>query len=119
MQLLPECQDVVEQLLDNIVRDQWKPAQASRSMKATGMAIMVGISLLEAITRIDICSARSIVLSGGAPTCGADMIVEQPLAKYLRGRREIFKGKAPFYEPASNVCDFCLVIVLFYLSLHN
>ena len=105
LQPLAECQDVVEQLLDNIVRDQWKPAQASRPMRATGMAIMVGISLLEAA--LQGYSARMIVLSGGAPTCGPGMIVEPSLAKHLRGHREIVKGKAPFYEPASNVCHFC------------
>ena len=67
---------------------------------ATGMAALQGYS------------ARMIVLSGSAPTCGPGMIVEPSLAKHLRGHREIVKGKAPFYEPASNVEYFAFLCYL-------
>lgn len=104
---LSQCEDILVDILGSLKRDSWPQASCERAKRCTGAAIQVGVSLMESLCQGH--SARVMVFSGGACSCGPGQVIPASLEHHIRSHQDILNGKAPFYENAK----------LFYKTIAN
>ncbi|KAF8503899.1 hypothetical protein BU17DRAFT_78330 [Hysterangium stoloniferum] len=90
-------------ILEQLARDPWPVAGDKRPLRCTGVAISVGVGLLE--TAYPSTGARIMVFSGGPATEGPGMVVSNELREPIRSHHDIdrdsvkhFKRASKFYE---------------------
>lgn len=98
LQPIAQCEDAMTDILGNLKLDVWPAKARQRMHRCTGAAIQVAVALMESLCPAE--SARIMVFSGGAPTCGPGQVVDISMEHHLRSHREIKDGKAVYYEKA-------------------
>eukprot|EP00753_Platysulcus_tardus_P002628 PLAT11702.1.p2 GENE.PLAT11702.1~~PLAT11702.1.p2 ORF type:complete len:784 (-),score=403.45 PLAT11702.1:148-2499(-) len=100
---LSECSFALETILEDLAKDPWPVPADRRPERATGTALNIAISLLEATHARS--GARVMLFIGGPCTLGPGSVVSTKLMDVMRSHTDITKGEAPLVEPATEYYD--------------
>ncbi|OQR77519.1 protein transport protein Sec23A-like [Tropilaelaps mercedesae] len=98
LQPVQKCDLVLTDLLDSMQKDPWPVGQGKRPLRSTGVALSIGVGLLEAA--FPNTGARVMLFTGGACTQGPGMIVSDELKMTIRSHHDIQKDAAKFMRKA-------------------
>ncbi|KAJ3092767.1 GTPase-activating protein S23 [Quaeritorhiza haematococci] len=99
--LLPvsQCDLNLTSILENLQRDPWPVSNDKRPLRCTGVALSVGIGLLE--VAFQNMGARIMLFAGGAPTEGPGLVVGPELREPIRSHNDLEKDVAKHAKKAS------------------
>lgn len=103
LQPIGECDESINELIDQIVVDRWPVPQGHRPLRATGAAMAVAVTLLE--TCFPNTGARIMTFVGGACTHGPGMVVGEELKNPIRSWHIIKEDNAYFMKKATKFYD--------------
>lgn len=98
LQPISQADNVLNDLIGQLSRDTWRTAQAKRSLRATGSALSIAVSLLEIV--YPNCGARIMLFIGGPCTTGPGMIIDDELKNTIRSHHDIEKDAAKYMKKA-------------------
>ena len=101
IQPLQQCEQSLTEVISEILRDPWTTAIGRRSVRASGAALSVAVSLLESC--FPNTGARVMLFTGGPCTQGPGMVVGEELKIPIRSHHDIVKENAPFLKKATRV----------------
>ncbi|XP_011410444.1 PREDICTED: protein transport protein Sec23A-like isoform X2 [Amphimedon queenslandica] len=90
-------------LIGDIQRDPWTVQQGNRPLRATGVALSVAVSLLEAT--FPNAGARVMLFIGGPCTQGPGMIVGESLKDPIRSHHDLEKDACKYHKKACKHYD--------------
>ncbi|GMS79302.1 hypothetical protein PENTCL1PPCAC_1477 [Pristionchus entomophagus] len=103
LQPISECDESINELIDQITVDRWPVPQGHRPLRATGAAMAVAVTLLE------VCypstGARIMSFVGGACTHGPGEVVGEELKNPIRSWHTIKEDNAPYMKKATKFFD--------------
>jgi protein transport protein SEC23 len=85
-------------ILEDLHIDPWPVASAERPLRCTGVALAVGIALLEATCKS--LNARLMLFAAGPPSIGPGKVVGTKLEETIRSHHDLHKGNAPHFNKA-------------------
>ncbi len=98
---LAECQLTLETILDELQRDP--QSHKGRPLRATGVAMAVAVSLLEASFAGS--GARIMLFSSGPCTTAPGLVLTEDNKELIRSHNDILKDKAPHVAKATKYYD--------------
>lgn len=101
--LLPvsACEGQLTNVLEQLQKDPWPVANDKRASRCTGVALSVGISLLE--VSFQNAGGRVMLFSGGPATVGSGMVVGPELREPIRSHHDIDRDNIKYYKKALKV----------------
>ncbi|CAB3396773.1 unnamed protein product [Caenorhabditis bovis] len=103
LQPISECDESINDLIDQITVDRWPVPQGHRPLRATGAALAVAVTLLESC--FPNTGARIMTFIGGACTHGPGAVVGEELKNPIRSWHSIKEDNAPFMKKATKFYD--------------
>ncbi|CAO4382593.1 unnamed protein product [Caenorhabditis nigoni] len=103
LQPISECDDSINDLIDQITVDRWPVPQGHRPLRATGAALAVAVTLLESC--FPSTGGRIMSFIGGACTHGPGAVVGEELKNPIRSWNSIKEDNAPFMKKANKFYD--------------
>ncbi|KJH50616.1 Sec23/Sec24 trunk domain protein [Dictyocaulus viviparus] len=103
LQPISECDESINDIIDQITVDRWPVAQGHRPLRATGAALSVAVTLLEQC--FPNTGARIMVFIGGACTHGPGAVVGEELKTPIRSWHIIKEDNAVFMKKATKFYD--------------
>lgn len=98
LQPISQADHVLNDIINQLGRDSWQTAQAKRSIRSTGSALSIAVSLLE--IAYPNCGARIMLFIGGPCTSGPGIIVDDDLKNTIRSHHDIEKDNAKYMKKA-------------------
>jgi len=95
---ISQCESIFKLVISQMQCDPWPVSQGKRAIRATGAAISIAISLLEATCAHS--GARVMSFIGGPCTVGPGMIIDDDLKNTIRSHHDIEKDQAVFMKKA-------------------
>jgi protein transport protein SEC23 len=103
LQPVSDCEAALLERIDAIQADRWPKAQSQRSLRATGSALAVAVTLLE------VCypntGARIMTLIGGPCTTGPGIVIDEEKKNPIRSWHDIKEDNIPFMRKAMKYYD--------------
>ena len=99
LQPVSQCDSVLTDIIEQLSRDLWPTPQGKRSIRATGSALSIAVSLLE--VAYPNCGARIMLFIGGPATTGPGMIIDDDLKNTIRSHHDIEKDNAKYMKKAN------------------
>jgi protein transport protein SEC23 len=103
LQPVSDCEAALLERIENIQADRWPKAQTQRSLRATGSALAVAVTLLE------VCypntGGRIMALVGGPCTTGPGMVIDEEKKNPIRSWHDIKEDNIPFMRKAIKFYD--------------
>ncbi|VDK45353.1 unnamed protein product [Anisakis simplex] len=103
IQPINDCDQSINDLIEQIQPDRWPVPQGHRPIRATGSALAVAVTLLE------VCfpntGARIMTFIGGACTHGPGSVVGEELKNPIRSWHTIKEDNAPYMKKATKFYD--------------
>lgn len=101
--LLPvqQCEFQLTNALEQLQRDPWPVANDKRALRCTGVALSVGVGLME--SSFQNAGGRIMLFTGGAATEGPGMVVGPELKEPIRSHHDIDKDNIKYYKKALKV----------------
>ncbi|CAD5233025.1 unnamed protein product [Bursaphelenchus xylophilus] len=103
LQPLSECEQTINDLIEQIISDRWPIPQGHRPLRATGSALAVAVTLLE--TCFPNTGARIMTFIGGACTVGPGMVCNEELKSPIRSWHDIKEDNAVYMRKAIKFYD--------------
>ncbi|CAD5223089.1 unnamed protein product [Bursaphelenchus okinawaensis] len=103
LQPLSECEQTINDLIEQIGSDRWPIPQGHRPLRATGSALAVAVTLLE--TCFPNTGARIMSFIGGACTTGPGMVCNEELKSPIRSWHDIKEDNAIYMRKAIKFFD--------------
>uniref|UniRef100_A0A0K0EQM8 Protein transport protein SEC23 n=1 Tax=Strongyloides stercoralis TaxID=6248 RepID=A0A0K0EQM8_STRER len=103
LQPISECENSINNLIDQLQPDRWPVAQGRRPQRATGAAFSVAVTLLE--NCFPNTGARIMTFVGGACTHGPGMVVGEELKNPIRSWHTIKEDNATYMRKATKFYD--------------
>uniref|UniRef100_A0AC35UIJ3 Protein transport protein SEC23 n=1 Tax=Rhabditophanes sp. KR3021 TaxID=114890 RepID=A0AC35UIJ3_9BILA len=103
LQPISECDNSINNLIDQLQPDRWPVNKGMRPQRATGSAFSVAVSLLE--TCFPNTGARIMAFVGGACTHGPGMVVGDDLKTPIRSWHSIKEDNASFMRKSTKYYD--------------
>ncbi|PAV65308.1 hypothetical protein WR25_13039 [Diploscapter pachys] len=103
LQPISDCEDSINDLIDQISADRWPIPQGHRPLRATGAALAVAVTLLEQC--FPNTGARVMAFVGGACTHGPGMVVGEELKNPIRSWHTIKEDNANYMKKATKFFD--------------
>ncbi|KAK8215166.1 GTPase-activating protein S23 [Zalaria obscura] len=103
--LLPvqQCEFQLTNALEQLQRDPWPVANDKRALRCTGVALSVGVGLME--SSFQNAGGRIMLFTGGAATEGPGMVVGPELKEPIRSHHDIDKDNIKYYKKALKFYD--------------
>lgn len=98
LQPVQKCEMVLGDLLGELQRDPWPVSQGKRSLRSTGVALSLAVSMLE-VTYPN-TGGRIMLFVGGACSQGPGMVVNDDLKQPIRSHHDIEKDNAKYMKKA-------------------
>lgn len=95
--------------LEQLQKDPWPVANDRRSLRCSGVALSVAVSLLESTFQNS--GGRIMLFTGGPATEGPGMVVGPELREPIRSHHDIDRDNAKYYKKALKVRPSCLSLV--------
>ena len=95
---ISQCESIFKLVILQLQRDPWAVSHGKRSIRSTGAALSIAISLLEATNAHT--GARIMSFIGGPCTIGPGMIIDEDLKNTIRSHHDIEKDQAVFMKKA-------------------
>jgi len=99
LQPVNACDAYLTDLLEELQQDPWPVIQGKRSLRSTGVALSIAVSLLE--STYPNRGARIMLFTGGPCSMGPGMVVDDDLKQPIRSHHDISRGNADFMEKAA------------------
>ena len=99
IQPVSQCKAILGNIIGQLNRDQWPTPQGKRSLRATGTALSVAVSLLEVTYPNN--GARIMLFVGGPCTCGPGIIIDDDLKNTIRSHHDIERDQAKYMKKAT------------------
>ncbi|GAV00548.1 hypothetical protein RvY_11379 [Ramazzottius varieornatus] len=99
IQPVEKCRESLADVIDQLQKDPWPTTAGKRPLRATGAALGIAVSLLEAC--FPNTGARAMLFIGGPCTQGPGMVVGEELKIPIRSHHDIVKENAPFLKKAT------------------
>lgn len=99
---LQQCDYQLRNALKNLQRDPWPVGNDRRALRCTGVALSVGVGLLE--TSFQNAGGRIMLFTGGPSTEGPGMVVGPELKEPIRSHHDIDRDNIKYYKKALKVC---------------
>lgn len=98
--LLPvaECEYVLSSILEDLSIDPWPVLGNERPARCTGVAVAVGLALLELSCKGS--GARLMLFAAGPPSVGPGRVIGLKLEETIRSHHDLYKGNAPWFNKA-------------------
>jgi protein transport protein SEC23 len=90
-------------ILEQLPKDPWPVANDRRALRSTGVALSVGVGLLE--SSFQNSGARIMLFTGGPATEGPGMVVGPELKEPLRSHHDMERDQAKYYKKALKFYD--------------
>ncbi|KHJ83717.1 Sec23/Sec24 trunk domain protein [Oesophagostomum dentatum] len=103
LQPISECDESINDIIDQISVDRWPVPQGHRPLRATGAALAVAVTLLEQC--FPNTGARIMAFIGGACTYGPGAVVGEELKTPIRSWHTIKEDDAVFIKKATKFYD--------------
>ena len=103
LQPVSDCEAALLERIENIQADRWPKAQTQRSLRATGSALAVAVTLLE--TCYPNTGGRILSLVGGPCTTGPGMVIDEEKKNPIRSWHDIKEDNIPFMRKAIKFYD--------------
>uniref|UniRef100_A0A1I7U4G3 Protein transport protein SEC23 n=1 Tax=Caenorhabditis tropicalis TaxID=1561998 RepID=A0A1I7U4G3_9PELO len=103
LQPISECDESINDLIDQISVDRWPIPQGHRPLRATGAALAVAVTLLESC--FPNTGGRIMAFIGGACTHGPGAVVGEELKNPIRSWNSIKEDNAPYMKKATKFYD--------------
>ncbi|CAI2352439.1 unnamed protein product [Caenorhabditis sp. 36 PRJEB53466] len=103
LQPISECDESINDLIDQISVDRWPVPQGHRPLRATGAALAVAVTLIESC--FPSTGARIMSFIGGACTHGPGAVVGEELKNPIRSWNSIKEDNASFMKKAVKFYD--------------
>ncbi|VDL75951.1 unnamed protein product [Nippostrongylus brasiliensis] len=103
LQPISECDESINDIIDQISVDRWPVPQGHRPLRATGAALAVAVTLLEQC--FPNTGARIMTFVGGACTHGPGAVVGEELKTPIRSWHTIKEDNAIFMKKATKFYD--------------
>ncbi|KAK6753171.1 hypothetical protein RB195_012647 [Necator americanus] len=103
LQPISECDESINDIIDQISVDRWPVPQGHRPLRATGAALAVAVTLLEQC--FPNTGARIMAFVGGACTYGPGAVVGEELKTPIRSWHTIKEDNAVFMKKATKFYD--------------
>lgn len=103
LQPISECDESINELIDQITVDRWPVPQGHRPLRATGAALAVAVTLLESC--FPNTGARIMTFIGGACTHGPGVVVGEELKNPIRSWHSIREDNATLLKKATKYYD--------------
>ena len=97
-QPVSQCESVLSDIIHKLSRDPWPVPTGKRASRATGAALSIATSLLEAT--YPNTAARIMLFIGGPCTVGPGMIVDDELKNTIRSHHDIDKDNVKYMKKA-------------------
>jgi len=97
-QPVSQAGSVISDIIDKLSRDPWTVATGTRASRATGAALSIAVSLLEATYPNS--AARIMLFIGGPCTVGPGMIIDDELKNTIRSHHDIEKDNIKYMKKA-------------------
>ena len=98
LQPVSQCESVLSDIIDKLSRDPWPVPTGKRASRATGAALSIAVSLLEATYPNS--AARIMMFISGPCTVGPGMIVDDDLKNTIRSHHDIEKDNIKYMKKA-------------------
>nr|XP_018900387.1 PREDICTED: protein transport protein Sec23A-like [Bemisia tabaci] len=98
LQPVHECDINLTDLLGELQRDPWPVPQGKRSLRSTGVALSIAVSLLECM--YPNTGARIMLFVGGPCSQGPGQVVNDDLREPIRSHHDIHKDNARYMKKA-------------------
>lgn len=98
LQPLSSCMDIASNLITELQRDPWVVPQGKRSLRSTGVAMSIGIGMMEACYPGS--PSRIMGFIGGPCSQGPGQVVNDELKQPIRSHHDIEKDNAKFMKKA-------------------
>jgi len=103
LQPISDCESSLLERINSLTIDKWPKVQSTRSLRATGTALAVAVTLLE------VCypntGARIMMLIGGPCTHGPGMVINEELKNPIRSWHDIKEDSVPYMRKATKFYD--------------
>ncbi len=96
-----QCEFQLTNVLEQLQKDPWPVANDKRASRCTGLALSVGVSLLE--VSFQNAGGRIMLFSGGPATVGSGMVVGPELREPIRSHHDIDRDNIKYYKKAVKV----------------
>uniref|UniRef100_A0A158PA76 Protein transport protein SEC23 n=1 Tax=Angiostrongylus cantonensis TaxID=6313 RepID=A0A158PA76_ANGCA len=103
LQPISECDESINDIIDQITVDRWPIPQGHRPLRATGAALAVAVTLLEHC--FPNTGARIMIFIGGACTHGPGAVVGEELKTPIRSWHTIKEDNAVYMKKATKFYD--------------
>ncbi|KIH68911.1 Sec23/Sec24 beta-sandwich domain protein [Ancylostoma duodenale] len=103
LQPISECDESINDIIDQISVDRWPVPQGHRPLRATGAALAVAVTLLEQC--FPNTGARIMAFVGGACTYGPGAVVGEELKTPIRSWHTIKEDDAIYMKKATKFYD--------------
>lgn len=99
--LLPvqDAEYFLSKTLEELQLDSFSVKDSDRPLRSTGVALNVGISLLE--TAFPNTGSRLMLFAAGPCTSGPGLVVDRPYKEAIRAHHDIVEDNAPHYKTAT------------------
>lgn len=97
-QSVSQCETVISDIIDKLVRDPWPIPTGKRALRATGAALSVAVSLLEATYPNS--AARILLFVAGPCTVGPGIVIDEDLKNTIRSHHDIEKDNVKYMKKA-------------------
>jgi protein transport protein SEC23 len=98
IQPVSKCDMVLTDMLSELQRDPWPVPQGKRALRSTGVALSIGVGLLEALYPNS--AGRIMLFIGGPCTQGPGMIADEELKYPIRSHHDIEKDNVKYMKKA-------------------
>ena len=101
--LLPvqQAEFQINNILEQLQRDPWPVANDKRALRCTGVAVSVGVGLLE--TAFQNAGGRIMLFTGGPATEGPGLVVGPELKEPIRSHHDIDRDNIKYFKKAVKV----------------
>jgi protein transport protein SEC23 len=96
----------ITNVLEQLQRDPWPVANDRRALRCTGVALSVGIGLME--TSFQNAGGRIMLFTSGPATEGPGLVVGPQLKEPMRSHHDIDRDNIKYYKKAVKV-NSCLI----------
>ena len=104
-------------VLESLQKDPWPVANDKRSLRCTGVALSVGVGLLE--SSFQNAGGRLMLFAGGPATEGPGMVVGAELREPIRSHHDIERESAKYYKKALKVRNPLCPCIVESLALYD
>ncbi|XP_040575211.1 protein transport protein Sec23A isoform X2 [Lepeophtheirus salmonis] len=99
LQPVQSCDMSLTDILEELQRDPWPVSQGKRPLRSTGVAMSIGVGMLEA--SFPNCGARIMMFVGGACSQGPGQVLNDELKFPIRSHHDIDKDNAKYMKKAT------------------